>query len=118
LNPPLTGEIVSLGGTLRAIFIPDSIALKNPTELGEALLAYRFQLSREDIRLLRLIMADLTNDQITERMHLAEVGSVKNRIESLFKRLGVDRRTGAALIGAEYGLRAESASPAQPNGGS
>ncbi len=70
--PFVPGEIVSVGGTLRAVYIPDSVGIKDHREIGEALLAYRFQLSRDDIRLLQLIMDWHTNEKITERMRLAE----------------------------------------------
>lgn len=97
-------------------FIPSQLGVRDPHEIGEALLAYRHALTREEIRLLRLIMAGLTNEEIAPRMRLAELGSVKSRVETLFSKLGVKRRTAAAVIGGDYGLRAENVLQDQPNG--
>lgn len=58
------------------------------------------QLSAQDRELLDLLVNGLTNREIGERMHLAEK-TVKNRLSRLFIRLGVQRRTQAALLGRQ-----------------
>jgi len=67
---------------------------KSPTETKLASLTAR---ERE---VLDLITDGLTNRQIGERLHLAEK-TVKNYVSSLLGKLGMERRTQAAVFGAE-----------------
>ena len=54
-------------------------------------------LTDQELRLLELIGEGLTNRQIAERMYLAEK-TVKNYVSRLFAKLGVERRTQAAVL--------------------
>jgi two-component system, NarL family, response regulator DevR len=56
-------------------------------------------LSEQELRLLDHIAAGLTNRQIGERMFLAEK-TVKNYVSNLMRKLGVERRTQAAVLGS------------------
>ena len=58
------------------------------------------RLSPQERNILRLIADGLTNRQIAERVHLAEK-TVKNYVSSLLAKLGMERRTQAAVFGAE-----------------
>ena len=65
------------------------------------------RLSDQERRILELIAEGLTNRQIAERIHLAEK-TVKNYVSNLLTKLGMQRRTQAAVYAA--GLR-EHGSP-------
>ncbi len=54
-------------------------------------------LSEQELRLLSLIAEGLTNRQISERMFLAEK-TVKNYVSHLLVKLGLERRTQAAVL--------------------
>src|SRR5690606_6777476 len=58
------------------------------------------QLTEQERRILALIAEGLTNRQIGERLHLAEK-TVKNYVSSLLAKLGLERRTQAAVLGAK-----------------
>ena len=57
-------------------------------------------LTQREREVLDLIAEGLTNRQIGERMFLAEK-TVKNYVSSLLGKLGMERRTQAAVFGAE-----------------
>ncbi len=57
-------------------------------------------LSQQERRVLELIGEGLTNRQIGERMFLAEK-TIKNYVSSLFAKLGMERRTQAAVYAAK-----------------
>ena len=74
--------------------VMDRVRAGNPTDNRLAALSPR---ERE---VLDLIADGLTNRQIGERMFLAEK-TVKNYVSSLLSKLGMERRTQAAVFGAE-----------------
>jgi DNA-binding NarL/FixJ family response regulator len=57
------------------------------------------QLSPQERSILELIADGLTNRQIAERIHLAEK-TVKNYVSNLLSKLGMERRTQAAVYAA------------------
>ncbi len=58
------------------------------------------RLTDQERRILDLIAEGLTNRQIAERVHLAEK-TVKNYVSNLLSKLGMERRTQAAVFAAE-----------------
>jgi DNA-binding NarL/FixJ family response regulator len=81
--------------------------LRNPPEEDERLA----RLTGQERRILMLIADGLTNRQIGEEMHLAEK-TVKNYVSNLLAKLGMERRTQAAVFAArldqeEPGSRAD-----------
>src|SRR5690606_15220404 len=58
------------------------------------------QLTEQERRILALTAEGLTNRQIGERLLLAEK-TVKNYVSSLLAKLGLERRTQAAVLGAK-----------------
>jgi DNA-binding NarL/FixJ family response regulator len=58
-------------------------------------------LTDQERRILELIGEGLTNRQIGERMFLAEK-TVKNYVSSLLSKLGLERRTQAAILATEH----------------
>jgi DNA-binding NarL/FixJ family response regulator len=58
-------------------------------------------LTEQERRILELIGEGLTNRQIGERMFLAEK-TVKNYVSSLLSKLGMERRTQAAVFAAKH----------------
>jgi DNA-binding NarL/FixJ family response regulator len=57
-------------------------------------------LTEQEVKLLGLIAEGLTNRQIGERMFLAEK-TVKNYVSSILSKLGLERRTQAAVLAAK-----------------
>jgi two-component system, NarL family, response regulator DevR len=64
------------------------------------------RLSPQERNILRLIADGLTNRQIAERVHLAEK-TVKNYVSNLLSKLGMERRTQAAVYAARLGEQRE-----------
>lgn len=62
------------------------------------------RLSPQERNILRLIADGLTNRQIAEQVHLAEK-TVKNYVSNLLAKLGMERRTQAAVYAARLGAR-------------
>ena len=58
------------------------------------------QLTEQELKLLTLIAEGLTNRQIGERMFLAEK-TVKNYVSSILAKLGLERRTQAAVLASK-----------------
>jgi DNA-binding NarL/FixJ family response regulator len=95
---------MSLSGPLRSILIPRALGFDDPRELGRAMVAWQYDLSREDVRLLEHVARGLTDSEIAARMRVAEQNTVKNRLRKLYIKLGVHNRTQAAIVAALYGL--------------
>ncbi|HZR13769.1 MAG TPA: response regulator transcription factor [Acidimicrobiia bacterium] len=70
--------------------------LRHPPEEDERLAS----LTDQERRILELIAEGLTNRQIADRVHLAEK-TVKNYVSNLLAKLGMERRTQAAVYGAK-----------------
>jgi len=68
---------------------------RRPTEADERLA----RLTPQERRILELIADGLTNRQIAAEMHLAEK-TIKNYVSSLLAKLGMERRTQAAVFAA------------------
>ena len=58
------------------------------------------ELTDQEIKLLALIAEGLTNRQIAEKMFLAEK-TVKNYVSSILAKLGLERRTQAAVLASK-----------------
>ena len=58
------------------------------------------ELTEQELKLLGLIAEGLTNRQIGERMFLAEK-TVKNYVSSILSKLGLERRTQAAVLASK-----------------
>jgi DNA-binding NarL/FixJ family response regulator len=86
---------VAGGGTLLDHGLVERIAerLRNPPEQDERLA----RLTGQERRILVLIADGLTNRQIAAEMHLAEK-TVKNYVSNLLAKLGMERRTQAAVF--------------------
>lgn len=106
LEPP-----ISLAGPLRRVLIPESIYSPDLKDLGRAMLAWRYDLSRTEVLLLEQVTRGLTNSEIAECMAFAEENTVKNYLKAIFQKMGVSNRTRAAVIGASYGLGADLPTP-------
>ncbi len=72
--------------------------LRKPPEEDERLA----RLTAQERRILELIAEGMTNRQIAETIHLAEK-TVKNYVSNLLSKLGMERRTQAAVYAARLG---------------
>jgi len=105
---------MSLFGPLRPILIPCDLAM-DPEELGRALAAWRYRLSRDEIQLLECVACGMTNGEIANRLDVAEENTIKNRLSTVFRKLGVSNRVQAATIAMTYGFGGQTALPRRPN---
>jgi len=67
---------------------------------GKATAPELADLTQQELRLLELIAEGLTNRQIGERMFLAEK-TVKNYVSAILAKLGLERRTQAAVLASK-----------------
>jgi two-component system response regulator DevR len=67
---------------------------------GPATVPELAELTEQELKLLSLIAEGLTNRQIGERMFLAEK-TVKNYVSSILSKLGLERRTQAAVLASK-----------------
>jgi two-component system, NarL family, response regulator DevR len=81
LDPALTGRVMA--------------RLRNPPQEDERL----GRLSEQERRILGLIAEGMTNRQIANELHLAEK-TIKNYVSNLLMKLGMERRTEAAVFAA------------------
>ena len=94
---------------LRIFLLVHDRGLLDPFELGRALIAWNYRLSQEEVFLLEYIADGLTNNEIAEKLAVAEEKTVKSRIQRLYSKLQVTGRVQAAVIAAQYGLVAGKA---------
>jgi len=106
---------MSLFGPLRSIVIPEDLGM-DEAEISRALLAWKFKLTPEEIETLELIIDDLTNDQITEKLGFESVNTTKDHIQRIYSKLQVRSRIQAVRVAVKNGLRPRPASPEHPNG--
>jgi two-component system response regulator DevR len=98
-------RVVGRGGSLLDPSVTAQVLerLRTPPKEDPALAS----LTDQERRILDLVAEGLTNRQIAERMFLAEK-TVKNYVSSILAKLGMERRTQAAVYGARV---AESRQP-------
>jgi DNA-binding NarL/FixJ family response regulator len=87
---------VAAGGSLLDATLTASVMNKLRGETASAVDPRYEQLSPQERRVLDLVAEGLTNRQIAERLFLAEK-TVKNYVSSVLHKLGVERRTSAAV---------------------
>ncbi|MEX2626573.1 MAG: response regulator transcription factor [Ilumatobacteraceae bacterium] len=85
LDPSITGKVLE--------------RLRTPSATDERLA----RLSDQERRILALIAEGMTNRQIASEMHLAEK-TVKNYVSNLLSKLGMERRTEAAVFATKLEL--------------
>jgi two-component system response regulator DevR len=93
LDPSLTGALM------------EKLRKESPSDQEDERLA---QLSPQEKKLLELLAEGLTNRQIADRMFLAEK-TVKNYVSNLLAKLGMSRRTQAAVYAARLQERRKTA---------
>ena len=96
------GEIPSVCGPLRPILVPVSIGFDDPKEVGRALIARKYDLTRIEVEILELLTR-LENNDIATELGLGEK-TVSNHVSEIFRKMVVHKRTQAAVIAAQYGL--------------
>lgn len=92
LDPAITGRVLA--------------RLRAPSEEDERL----SRLTPQERRILHLISDGLTNRQIANEMHLAEK-TIKNYVSNLLTKLGMERRTEAAVFATKLELAGQHVDP-------
>jgi DNA-binding NarL/FixJ family response regulator len=92
LDPAITGRVLQ--------------RLRAPSEEDERLA----KLSPQERRILHLIADGMTNRQIANEMHLAEK-TIKNYVSNLLTKLGMERRTEAAVFATKLELAGQHIDP-------
>jgi DNA-binding CsgD family transcriptional regulator len=111
----LTGEIMSLYGPLRAIFIPVEFGFLDPSEFLRAIAISHFRLSPKDAEILECLAQGLSNAKIAQRLNVADENTVKNRMKSLFRKLSVNNRYHAGTFAVLFGFGSRLAFLSQPS---
>ncbi len=101
-----SGEVVGITGRLHWIVIPYGIGFDHPREIGRALLAWKFKLTPEQVKILDLLARGFTNIQIGEALN-KDLATVKNNLYLIYEKLHTRNRAKAAAIAARYGLGEE-----------
>ena len=98
-------DSAQVAGALRAVHpdpvIPD-VYLVHGTEGLRPAGAPTEQLSRREQEMLQLIASGLSNEEIAGRLYLSR-NSVKSYVRSAYRKIGVTRRTQAAMWWVEHG---------------
>ena len=115
-SPEKEPSVLSLNGALRSILIPESLGFDDPRELGRAMVAWKYGLSRCEVQLLELITEGLTNSEIAAQMGVAEENTIKQRLKILFRKLQTRHRVQTAVIAAQFGIGRTSGDSQHTNG--
>jgi DNA-binding NarL/FixJ family response regulator len=86
------------------LWLYHAIDLKDLTDWGRALLAWKYELSREEMQVVELIAAGYKNEEIRAQLGLADENTVKGRIKSIFSKMHVGNRVRVAVIAVQFGL--------------
>ncbi len=62
-----------------------------------------YNLSDRELEILQLLAQGLSNADIAQQLYLTD-GTVRNYTSEIFKKLGVNDRTQAAVVALRYGL--------------
>ena len=94
----------SLFGPLVWLALPEYLGFDDHREIGRALAAWRFNLTRKDIRILECLAQGMTNSKIAQALSAADENTIKNRLKEIYKQPGVGNRAKAARIAVEFGF--------------
>jgi DNA-binding NarL/FixJ family response regulator len=89
------------------LWLHHQLGFSDMAEWSRAGLAWQYELTRAEVQLVELIAMGCTNDQISERLDLLEVNTVKRRIDTVFEKMGVNSRVLVAAMAARLGLGGE-----------
>jgi DNA-binding NarL/FixJ family response regulator len=95
---------MNLPGPLQLIFLLVHLGFQDPREIGKALIAWKYGLTRDEVSLLQYIAEGLTNDKIAAASGARELKTVKSRIQRLYNKLGVKGRVQATVVAVQSGL--------------
>lgn len=96
-------EINTIYGQMSVIYIPVDLGFDNPKQIAEALLSYKYDLSKNHIKVLDLMMQGKTNEQMAEIFE-NDVKTIQNWINSILFNMKAKNRAQASAIATKYGL--------------
>jgi len=86
-----------------------------PEEVGEAVLKYRFELTPEELELLKQLAGGLANKQLTSSSGVTGEKSIKSTLHRLYTKLHVRSRSEATRMATEFGIKTVNAFPRASN---
>jgi NarL family two-component system response regulator LiaR len=107
-DTPPAELIKAIHGTVRGqTFVDPNVAGKILSGYASASMPQaqptHYNLSERESEILRLLAQGLSNADIAQQLYLTE-GTVRNYTSEIFKKLGVNDRTQAAVVALRYGL--------------
>jgi DNA-binding NarL/FixJ family response regulator len=95
-------------GPVRSLVLFEALQRGDPQDMVRALLAWRFDLTRQEICVLEHLTRGFSDVEIAAQMRIAGINTVKKAVRSVLSKLGVRNRTQAAVLAARSGLDAIS----------
>lgn len=105
----------SLVGPSRYILVPEPLWPADQEDFVRALLVWRFDLTRQEVRVLEHLTQGRSDLEIAAQMRMAGLNGVKKNVRTLLSKLRVRNRTQAAVLAARCGLGANANHPPHPN---
>jgi two-component system response regulator DevR len=105
-----SGDNRHLTEAIRKVARGETVFDGPPTRPDEARPSWLQRLTDREEEILSLISEGLTNREIAERLYLAEK-TIKNYVSTLLTKLGMDHRSGAAALYADYRAKTQVRRP-------
>lgn len=105
----------SLYGGMRMMLVPRIVEFDDGREFGRALAAWRYGLTRDEIGILEYLAAGMSNAELALNLHVAEETTIKNRLKTIFTKIGATNRVQAARLAMLYGFAAQLPIPPRAN---
>ena len=103
-------------GPIQSLLLSDAYWREEPENAVRALLAWRFDLTRHEVRVLEHLTQGLSDMEIATQFRMAGLNTVKKTVRTVLSKLGVSNRTQAAVLATRFGLGTISNPRGHPNG--
>ncbi len=106
----LKDVIQTIDGEMYPVLIRRGIGFDRPEDIGDALLAYKFKLDQDQVRLVKMLCRGAKNRQIADAFGLTEEKTAASRVDAVKKKMNAWNRTEIPIIAARYGVGVHDAS--------
>ncbi|AGT42818.1 DNA-binding response regulator [Treponema pedis str. T A4] len=96
IKAAISGNVVINPEVAQNIFIPDGVK-RSDSPCDTAFIMNKYNLSRKEIEIIKLVAEGLSNKEIAYKQHLSE-GTIKNNISAIFSKTFVTDRTQLAAF--------------------